>query len=448
MRLRRLAIQAAKGSPIWRPSASTPAVARLKPRRQDPRDAQRTFPRLSGLNPRTSACGRALGTSGSLWRAACPFQRAAPQWYGDSAQASPARMSVLRRFAPLAALKPAHRCIFGESVQASVRDSPRCEVALQGRRQRRRRCRAKHQPARRRSGASARFAPPRRRAAGPSPAAQALPGQAPARSAPQRRLRSIRPAATSRRRAVASGAGAAWPSISPLGAASPACANAPPASPASASAAAAAHAARAKPRLRAAGRPKPVLPRRAVRAALRRRRHPPLACGLLRLGAAPPRSIGFASAGPRSFRAGMRGALRRAGSAGAALARRERPGPSAALWPSWAATGRKPALRAGGRARGRRGGPAWSGILKTGGGWGGCAPSSSRRHRRGEAACGTPPLGRWAEDVDGRLPRPRACALIRAGGGYGSHFWPVHEKVIELTCCSAQLRPELAKSGS
>ena len=273
-------------------------------------------------------------------------------------------------------------------------DSPRRDVAPQGRRQRRRRCRAKHQPARRRSSASARFATPRRRAAGPSPAAQALPGQTPARSAPQQRLRSIRPAATSRRRAVASGAGAAWQSISPLGAASPACANAPPAAHASASAAAAAHAACAKPRLRAAGRPKPVLPRRAVRAALRRRRHPPLACGLPRLGAAAPRSIGFASAGPRSFRAGMRGALRRAGSAGAALARRERPGPSAALWPSWAATGRKPARRAGGRARGRRGGPAWSRILKTGGGWGGCAPSSSRRHRRGEAACGAPPLGR------------------------------------------------------
>ena len=344
----------------------------------------------------------------------------------------------------------------------------------------------------------ARFAPPRRRAAGPSPAAQALPGQTSARSVPHRRLRqcpacgarerqrrrSIRQAAKSRRRAVASGAGAAGPNTSPLGAAaappldSPrrdvapqgcrrqrrrcrakhqparrriaACANAPPASPASASAAAAAHAACAKPRLRAAGRPEPVLPRRAVRAAaaLRRRRHLPLACGLLRLGAAAPRSIGFASAGPRSFRAGMRGALRRAGSAGPALARRERPGPSAALWPSWAATGRKPARRAGGRARGRQAGPAWSRILKTGGGWGGCAPSSSRRHRRGEAACGTPPLGRWAEDVDGRLPRPRACALIRAGGGYGSHFWPVHEKVIELTCRSAQLRPELPKSGA
>ena len=88
-------------------------------------------------NPRASACGRALGTSGSPWRAARPFKRAAPQRDGDSAQASPARMSALRRFAPRAASKPAHRRIFGESAQASVRDSPRREVAPQGRRQRR-----------------------------------------------------------------------------------------------------------------------------------------------------------------------------------------------------------------------------------------------------------------------------------------------------------------------
>ena len=273
MRLRRLAIQAASGFPIGRPNASTPAVARLKPRRQDPRDAQRTFPRLSGLNPRTSACGRALGTSGSLWRAACPFKRATPQWDGDSAQASPARLSALRRFAPRAASKPAHRRIFGESAQASVRVSPRREVApqgrrqqgrrqqgrrqqghrqqgrrQQGRRQQRRRCRVKHQPARCRiaacanappaapasASAAARFAPPRSRVAGPSPAAQALPGQTSACSSPHRclrqcpacdacerqRSRSIRHAAKSRRRAVASGAGAAGPSISPLGAAS------------------------------------------------------------------------------------------------------------------------------------------------------------------------------------------------------------------------------------
>ena len=148
MRLRRLAIRAASGSPIGRPNASTPAVERLKPRRQHPRDAQRTFPRLPGPNPRASACGRALGTSGSLWRAACPSKRAAPQWDGDSAQTSPARLSALRRFAPRAAFKPAHRRIFGESAQASVRDSPRREVAP-----------------------------------------QALPGQTSARSAPQRRLR-------------------------------------------------------------------------------------------------------------------------------------------------------------------------------------------------------------------------------------------------------------------
>ena len=70
-----------------------------------------------------------------------------------------------------------------------IRPSVRARFAPPRRRQRRRRCLAKHQPARRRSSASARFAPPRRRAAGLSPAAQALPGQASARSAPHRCLR-------------------------------------------------------------------------------------------------------------------------------------------------------------------------------------------------------------------------------------------------------------------
>ena len=237
MRLRRFAIRAASGSPIRRPNASTPAVARLKPRRQDPRDAQRTFPPLRAPNPRTSACGRALGTSGSLWRAARP--------------------SSGRRRGGTAIRRKPHR-----------RGCLRC-------------------------GDSRRAPRPSQRIA--------------AYSAAQQRHRSIRHAARSRRRAVASGAGAAGPNTSPHGAASPACANAPPAAPASASAAAAAHAACAKPRLRAAGRPELVLLRRAVRAALGSRRHPPLACGLLRPGVVPPRSIGVASIGPRSFRAGMRG---------------------------------------------------------------------------------------------------------------------------------------------
>ena len=138
MRLRRLAIRAASGSLIGRPNTSTHAVARLKPRRQDPRDRQRTSPRLPRPNPRRSACGRALGTSVSLWRAVRPSKRAVPQWDGGSAQTSPARLSALLLFAPLAASKPTHRRIFGAAAAPPL-DSPRREVAPQGRRQRCRR---------------------------------------------------------------------------------------------------------------------------------------------------------------------------------------------------------------------------------------------------------------------------------------------------------------------
>ena len=379
MRLRGLAIRSASGSAIGRPNASTPAVARLKPRRQDPRDAQRTFPRLPGPNPRASACGRALGTSGSLWRAACPSRRAAPRWDGDSAQASPARLFWLQRFAPRAAFKLTHRRIFGESAQASVRDSPRRDVAPQGRRQRRRRCLAKLQPARRRSGASDRFAPPRRRAAGLSPAPQALPGQTPARSAPHRCLRQCSTCGARERQRRRCGA----------------C------------------------RLRAAA----AAGSRAAGAGLA------AACGARGLEEPPPSAPGMRVAAARRgaatldwLRVGraafIPGGCVRGAAAGGIRRRRlglswgESPEAVAGNWPAaamrrpwlrapWrggraclAATGRKPARRAGGRARGRRGGPAWSRVLKTGGGWGGCAPSSSRRHRRGEAACGTPPLGR------------------------------------------------------
>ena len=184
MRLRRLAIQAAKGSPIGRPNASTPAVARLKPRRQDPRDAQRTFPRLPGPNPRTSACGRALGTSGSFGGPLAPPggrcrsgmairrkpRRRGCLCCGDSRRAPrPSQRIAAYSAVPQQRLRSIRHAVklrrrsiasgagaawpnispLGAAAAPPI-DSPRREGAPQGCRQRRRRCRAKHQPARRR----------------------------------------------------------------------------------------------------------------------------------------------------------------------------------------------------------------------------------------------------------------------------------------------------------